>query len=170
MWKGKYSLPLILEKLKIRFWLSCLGPLVLLLPKLWIIWLSNLSILSLPDEGYSRKTSCVRTKFDIYVCITIIDIGDLIQFWLSCLNLLVYILQRLLNYLAFQSLDYELTWRKLFQKRVIHTKLDICVATNYRVTICSITVLSYWLSGNQLSYLLYLLSCTATVMYHIAHY
>jgi hypothetical protein len=28
------------------FWLFCLGPFALLLPKLWVIWLSNLSILS----------------------------------------------------------------------------------------------------------------------------
>ena len=33
-----------------RFWLSCLGPLVLLLPIL-----SNLSMLSVPDEGYSSN-------------------------------------------------------------------------------------------------------------------
>ena len=39
--------------------LPCLDPLVLLLPKLRIIWLSNLSILSVPDEGYSRNKSCV---------------------------------------------------------------------------------------------------------------
>ena len=39
---------------------NCLGPLalVLLFPKLKIIWLSNISILSVPDEGYSRNESC----------------------------------------------------------------------------------------------------------------
>ena len=37
-----------------RFLLSCLGPLVLVLSKLQIIWLSNLSILSVPDECYSE--------------------------------------------------------------------------------------------------------------------
>ena len=36
------------------FWLSRLGPLVLLLPKLKIL-LSNLSILGIPDEGYPRN-------------------------------------------------------------------------------------------------------------------
>jgi hypothetical protein len=41
-----------------RFWLYCFGRLVLLLPKLWIIWLSHLSILSVPDEVYSRNASC----------------------------------------------------------------------------------------------------------------
>ena len=38
--------------------ISCLGPLVLLLPKVLIIWFSNLSIMSLPDEGYARNTPC----------------------------------------------------------------------------------------------------------------
>jgi hypothetical protein len=43
-----------------------LGPLILLLPKLEIIWLCNLSILNVPDEGLFQKR-VVRTKFDIYV-------------------------------------------------------------------------------------------------------
>ena len=52
----------------VRFWLSCLGPLVLfwlsclcpmlLLRKFQIIWRSNLPILNVPDEGYSRDASC----------------------------------------------------------------------------------------------------------------
>ena len=49
-----------------NFWLSCLGPLILLLPKLEIIWLCNLSILNVPDEGLFQKR-VVRTKFYIYV-------------------------------------------------------------------------------------------------------
>ena len=32
-----------------------------------------------------------------------------------------------LNYLAFQSLDFERTWWRLLQKRVVRTKLDIYV-------------------------------------------
>jgi hypothetical protein len=43
----------------------CLGLLVLFLPKHLIIWFSNLSILSVHDEGYFRNAS----KFDIYVFI-----------------------------------------------------------------------------------------------------
>jgi hypothetical protein len=36
--------------------------------KSWYWWLSNLLILSVPDEGYSRNVSIVmRTKFDVYV-------------------------------------------------------------------------------------------------------
>ena len=38
-----------------RCWLSPLGPLVLLLPKLYFFWLSGFSV---PDEGYSRNVPC----------------------------------------------------------------------------------------------------------------
>jgi hypothetical protein len=41
-----------------RFWLSCFDPLVLLVPKLKVIFLSNLLILSVHNEGYSRNASC----------------------------------------------------------------------------------------------------------------
>jgi hypothetical protein len=40
-------------------WLSSLDTLIFLLPKYsLIIWLSNLMILSVPDEGYSRNVLC----------------------------------------------------------------------------------------------------------------
>ena len=41
-----------------RFWLSCLGPFGFIAPKIYIILLSNLSILNVPDEGYSSNASC----------------------------------------------------------------------------------------------------------------
>ena len=50
--------------------LSCLGPLVLLLPKyyeLWIIWLLHISDCGVPGEGYSRKA---YTKADMYMFIS----------------------------------------------------------------------------------------------------
>jgi hypothetical protein len=56
-----------------RFWLFCLGPLVLLLP---IIWLSGLSILSVPDEGYSRNALCALNliaTFLLHLAATCID-------------------------------------------------------------------------------------------------
>jgi hypothetical protein len=43
-----------------------IGPLVLLLPKILIIWLSNLLILSVPDEGYSRNMSCTIATDKLY--------------------------------------------------------------------------------------------------------
>jgi hypothetical protein len=47
-------------------------------------------------------------------------------FWLSCLAPLVFlILNIFFNYLALQSFDIESTWWRLFQKCVVHTKLDI---------------------------------------------
>jgi len=45
-----------------RFWLSCLGPLVLLLPKL-----SKRTILSVPDEGYSRNASCALNLISTFL-------------------------------------------------------------------------------------------------------
>ena len=49
------------------FWLSCLDPLVLLLRKLNMIWLSKLSILGVPDEGYSRNASSALKKI-LFLC------------------------------------------------------------------------------------------------------
>jgi hypothetical protein len=45
----------------------CVGPLLLLLPKLYIIWLSNLSILSVPDEGYSRSVLCELNLISVFL-------------------------------------------------------------------------------------------------------
>jgi hypothetical protein len=38
-----------------------------------------------------------------------------------------FIASKALNYLAFQSFDFELTWWRIFQKRVVRTKFDIYV-------------------------------------------
>ena len=51
------------------FGLSCLGPLVFLVPKTFIYQDSNLLILSVPDEGYFRNPVC--TRLDIYVLLNI---------------------------------------------------------------------------------------------------
>jgi hypothetical protein len=48
----------------------------------------------------------------------------LIIFWLSCLG---FIAPKTLNYLVFQSFDFEHTWWRLFQKRVVRTNFDIYV-------------------------------------------
>ena len=53
-----------------------------------------------------------------------------ILFMLSCLCYpvlcpLVILLPNTLNYLSFQSFNFERTWWRLFQKRVVHTKFDI---------------------------------------------
>lgn len=51
---------------KQRYWLSCLGPLVTLLPK-------NYLSLNMPDEGYSRSASYSQNLIDIlyikYTCL-----------------------------------------------------------------------------------------------------
>jgi hypothetical protein len=51
-------------------------------------------------------------------------IGDLSRIWLSYLGPFgLLMLTKTLNYLAFQSFDYECTWWRLFQKSIVHTKL-----------------------------------------------
>jgi hypothetical protein len=48
-------------------WLCCFRPFGCIAPKHFsIIWLSNLSILSVPDEGYSINAS---TQYQILLCI-----------------------------------------------------------------------------------------------------
>jgi len=56
--------------------LSCLDLLVLFIPKLLIIWLSNLPIFGVPDEGYSRNASCALNLISallLYVCALRLD-------------------------------------------------------------------------------------------------
>ena len=50
-----------------RFWQSCLESLVLLLPKLWICCLSNLSVFSVPDEGYPRNALCALNLISTFL-------------------------------------------------------------------------------------------------------
>ena len=49
----------------------------------WIIRLSNLSILSLPDEGYSRNASCVLTLISTFVLPSIRSIWAIKLQWLN---------------------------------------------------------------------------------------
>jgi hypothetical protein len=53
-------------------------------------------------------------------------ISDLSRFWLFCLDPIIHS-QRPLAYLAFQSFDVQRTWWRLFEKRVVCTKLDVYV-------------------------------------------
>jgi hypothetical protein len=43
------------------------GSLILLFPKILIIWLSNLSNLRVPDEGYSRNAPCALTLISTFL-------------------------------------------------------------------------------------------------------
>ena len=52
-----------------------------------------------------------------------------------------FIAPKTLIYLAFQSLDFERTWWRLFQKRVVRTKFDIYVY------IVSVWIVYSWLSN-----------------------
>ena len=56
-----------------------------------------------------------------------------------------FIVPKTLNYLAFQSFNFERTWWRLFQKCVVRTKLDIYVfMTNTFVQILLNVVLYLW--------------------------
>ena len=66
-------------------------------------------------------------RYELVLCNLYSSIGYRSRFWLSWLGTLVYCFQTLLNCLAFQYFDFECTWWKLFQKRVVRTKFDIYV-------------------------------------------
>jgi len=51
-----------------------------------------------------------------------------------------FLLPELLNYFAFQSLDFERTWWKLFQKRVMLTKFDIYVFITCSLHQCNLVL------------------------------
>jgi len=48
-----------------------LGSLVLLLPTFLIIWFSNLPILSVPSEGYSRNGSCALILISTFLLVSV---------------------------------------------------------------------------------------------------
>ena len=63
--------------------------------------------------------------------------GEMVSVW----DQPVYYSQTLLNYLAFQYFDIERTWWRLFQRRVVRTKLDIYGFFLFRS--CSQRLLNY---------------------------
>ena len=57
--------------------------------------------------------------FPSHAWVTIVDfVYPVFALWFYCS-------QRRLNYLSSQSSDFECTWRRVFQKRVMRTKFDI---------------------------------------------
>ena len=78
-----------------------------------------------------RFTNCllknISTKHNKYVINQNLEHVDDISF-------------RKLNYLAFQSFNFDRTWRRLFQKRVVRTKFDIHVLIineKFKTEICN---------------------------------
>ena len=61
------------------------------------------------------------------ISVTYINTCLLARFWIFCLRFLVFLLPICLNYLTFQSVDFQRTWWRSFQKRVVCTKLDIYI-------------------------------------------
>jgi hypothetical protein len=60
------------------FWLSCFGPLISLLSTLYIIWVSNLSIFSKPDDGYSRNATCALNVISTF---SLPSLGQCVCWW-----------------------------------------------------------------------------------------
>jgi hypothetical protein len=81
----------------VYFGCSVFDPSVSCSQNVWIIWLSNLLTLSVPDEGYSERTWW--RLFWAYLMKVILSVPD--------------------------EGYYERTWWTLFQKRVVRTKFDI---------------------------------------------
>jgi len=52
--------------------------------------------------------------------------------WLSYLYLLVFLLPKTFKLFGFPYFDYERTWWRLFQDRVVRTKFDV----NVFITLC----------------------------------
>jgi hypothetical protein len=97
---------------------------LLLTPKLWNIWLCNLSILSIPDEGYSDHTRW--RLFWAYLMKVILSIPDEGYSEHTWWRLFWAYLMKVILIIPDEGYS-EHTWWRLFQKRVVRTKLDIYV-------------------------------------------
>jgi hypothetical protein len=75
--------------------------------------------------------SCIYKSCQTFQCqnlgFRLLGIENLSRFLLSCLTPLVYLLPKTLNYIVFQSFDFERTDDGLFQKRVVRTELNIFI-------------------------------------------
>jgi hypothetical protein len=89
-----------------------------------LLWYHATSIMT----TYIVVLQTVSLIFWVYLVVVLffaVVICDGSRFCLSWIGTLVLLLKHL--YLALQSLEFERTWRKLFQKRVVRTKFDIYV-------------------------------------------
>ena len=77
-------------------------------------------------------------EFAIEITITDVALFYIKQFTCS---------QNFLNYLAFHPFDFERTWWKLFQKRIVRTKFDIYVfiPTKYNILLCKIILYTFFI-------------------------
>jgi hypothetical protein len=138
--------------------ISSLNPLVLLLFSFIALWLSNHSVLSVPDEGYWaylmkviectwwRLLSVPDEGYWVYLMkviertwwrlLSVPDEG----YWAYLMKVIERTWWKLLSvpdegYWAYLMKVIECTWWRLFHKRVVHTKYDIYVC---------ITMKWYW--------------------------
>jgi hypothetical protein len=87
----------------------------------WLFWLWEYLImviltLRVFDDGYSRNSLVILTKFDIYVLLP--------HEYLTILALCFFLLPTHFKYFAIKYIDCEWIWWRLFQKRIVRTKLD----------------------------------------------
>jgi hypothetical protein len=75
-----------------QFGRPVLGPLVLLLPKFLIIRLSNLPILSIPSERYSRNGSCALILISTFLLVSV-SISLIIEYILVLMECIPMILK-----------------------------------------------------------------------------
>jgi len=98
----------------------------------WIIWLSNLSPMNVPDEGFIRNVSRALNLISTYL-LNYLTFQSFAyeRTWWRCIRkasrALNLISTYLLNYWTFQSFDYERTWWRVHQKRVARIKFYIYV-------------------------------------------
>ena len=91
------------------FWLSWLGPFCFIAPKHFsIIWLSNLSILSIPDEGYFRNVSCALNL-----------ISMLFFFFVYCLTTFVLTWMCLMSYFISNNMPFPISLK--------HTSVEVAL-------------------------------------------
>ena len=89
-------------------------------------WSPSAINLNLVNPGNSMLSSARKMFFVVAILfVVVVVLGDNSRFWLSYLGTLVLLLQRL--YLAWQSFDFERTWRRLFHNRVVCSKLFVFV-------------------------------------------
>jgi hypothetical protein len=110
------------------FWLCCFRPFGCIAPKHFsIIWLSNLSILSVPDEDYPRNVHNVFILLFFYVIIWLGKIYTVVvTVWLTVKKYLYLKLQRLFYFLRITDKTFYWTWLYIWiPRRVSYKKQEL---------------------------------------------
>ena len=109
----------------------------------WLLWLWEYLImviltLRVLDDGYSRNSLVILTNFDIYVLLP--------HEYLTILALCFFLLPTHFKYFVIKYIDCEWIWWRLFQKRIVRTKLDRFV---FIINRARARARAIWLAQNQ---------------------